>query len=294
MHHFPIVDTENCLCVVVTYHPDDALYTRLKQLQDVFQHILVVDNSHIDIYVSKVARYVNDLELVCINNASNLGLGRALNQGFEFANAHGFEWCVFFDQDTSVSSNFLSSLQECATDLNDSAAFFGSNYSDMHAHKVRFETSSELGVRYRKVRTVITSGSLISMAVYNMIGGFREDYFIDSIDHEYCLRARKQGFEVFLSLAVGMDHSLGDERRSLKVFSSFPEHNPIRKFYIARNSMVTVITYFSFDKIWCLKQIVRILLEVFCVILFESRKVDKLMGTIKGLIAGARGRFDAD
>lgn len=34
---------------------------------------------------------------------------------------------------------------------------------------------------------------LLRLEFAKAIGGFRDDYFIDSVDHEFCLRAAKRG-----------------------------------------------------------------------------------------------------
>jgi rhamnosyltransferase len=43
---------------------------------------------------------------------------------------------------------------------------------------------------------IISSGSALSAAAYRKLGPFREDYFIEYIDIEYCLRAVSQNVPV--------------------------------------------------------------------------------------------------
>ncbi|MBV1915880.1 MAG: glycosyltransferase [Pseudomonadales bacterium] len=293
MADFPALNSTNCLCVVVTFNPDKALRVRLKKLIELFQFVLIVDNSCESEQIKKVVAYTKGLDLVLIKNTKNLGLGRALNQGFEYALANDFYWCVFFDQDTEVYPLFLSSLQDSLDSQGYRPAIIGSNYIDDHAHKPRFKEGLKEKSKYRKVKTVITSGSLISTRLYSEIGGFREDYFIDSIDHEYCLRARKFNHEIVLNTKISMKHSLGEKRVGKGAITSIPEHVPIRKYYIARNTIVTISTYWSHEKAWCLKQIFRLFIELFSVILFESNKRVKLEAILKGVIYGLKGRMDA-
>jgi rhamnosyltransferase len=49
---------------------------------------------------------------------------------------------------------------------------------------------------WQDMESVITSGSLLSLAAYTAIGPFREDFFIDHVDTEYCLRARLKHYRV--------------------------------------------------------------------------------------------------
>lgn len=289
----PVVNSENCLCVIVTFNPDAIICERLKKLKKIFQHVLIVDNSCSVKNIGELRAYVDELNVSIIHNSSNLGLGAALNQGWDVALKLDLQWCAFFDQDTDVYPSFLNSLQICMQEIEYEGGIIGSNYKDKHAHEARFKNECSSKVNYKGVKTVITSGSVISMNLYKKIGGFREDYFIDSIDHEYCLRARSFCYKVLLSLPVTMEHSLGDTRRGRGVFKSFPEHDPQRKFYIARNTITTVKMYHSFDKVWCLKQVARLISEFVCVILFESRKKEKTLASIKGLLYGFSGRMDA-
>ena len=45
---------------------------------------------------------------------------------------------------------------------------------------------------------VITSGSIITIAAYKEIGPFNNEMFIDFIDIEWCLRARKKNLKLLL------------------------------------------------------------------------------------------------
>ena len=286
------VTSENCLCVVITFNPDEALRNRLSKLVEQFEFVLVVDNSFESQSLLSAAEYTKNLELTLISNAQNLGLGAALNQGFAYAVAHGFKWCVFFDQDTEVYPSFLSSLQLCLNTAPKQPGIIGSNYIDNHASRPRYKTPTLSEPTYQKVKTVITSGSLVSINVYNEIGGFRDDYFIDSIDHEYCLRAQKHNFDVVLDTTVSMVHCLGEKRPRKGILGAIPEHSSMRKYYIARNIIVTIKSYWSYEKIWCLKQITRLVVEISSVVFLESNKKEKLKATFKGLKNGIEGRMD--
>lgn len=290
---FSIPSLTNCLCIVVTFNPDDAIGERLLKLADIFEFVLVVDNSCDEDQIEKVAQCAQQLNFCIISNRSNIGLGAALNQGFDVALEKGLQWCVFFDQDTKIYPSFLNSSQASVLESLAQPAIIGNNYLDKHAGASRFPYSTVNTASYKKAKTVITSGSFVSMELYDKIGGFREDYFIDSIDHEYCLRARKHGYNVILSLPIAMEHSLGQQRNGRYRLLSVPEHEPKRKYYIARNIVVTIKTYYSFDKAWCLRQMARLAVEFVCILLFETKKKEKIKATVKGVKYGLAGRMDA-
>src|SRR4030095_5315976 len=88
-------------------------------------------------------------------------------------------------------------------------------HSGARLGKTEAPASDEPGASIER-RTVITSGTLLSLNAYDAIGRFRDDFFIDGIDHEYCLRARAKRYRILLMLAPLLVHSIG-ERKLVRV-----------------------------------------------------------------------------
>lgn len=40
------------------------------------------------------------------------------------------------------------------------------------------------------------SANLVNVEVYKKLGKYREEYFIDCVDYEYCLRARENQYSI--------------------------------------------------------------------------------------------------
>lgn len=82
------------------------------------------------------------------------------------------------------------------------------------------------------VDTVMTSGGLVNLAIYQAIGPFLEDLFIDCVDDEYGLRARSANYRALQCHDVGMEHTLGDMKghscRGRTVYVS--NHNWLRRY----------------------------------------------------------------
>ena len=57
---------------------------------------------------------------------------------------------------------------------------------------------------------VMTSGNLVNLDIYQKIGGYNEDYFIDGIDIEYCLRIKKYNYRIVRLNNIEIIHDLGD------------------------------------------------------------------------------------
>jgi len=66
------------------------------------------------------------------------------------------------------------------------------------------------GKLYFEKDVVQMSGSLLSLMAFKEIGPFREEFFIDSIDADYCLRLRKKGYKIIVACQAQMKHSVGE------------------------------------------------------------------------------------
>ncbi len=56
---------------------------------------------------------------------------------------------------------------------------------------------------------IISSGSLLNLEIFDQVGPFREDFFIDAIDIEWCFRAWAWGYSCWIDSAISMPHRLG-------------------------------------------------------------------------------------
>ncbi|MCV5902536.1 hypothetical protein OFN63_41200, partial [Escherichia coli] len=59
------------------------------------------------------------------------------------------------------------------------------------------------------VEFLATSGSLVDIAAFDRIGPFRDDYFIDAVDLEWCFRAWSRSYSCWIARAVAMEHTVG-------------------------------------------------------------------------------------
>lgn len=84
----------------------------------------------------------------------------------------------------------------------------------------------------------IASGTLISRAVYQAVGGMRDELFIDYVDWEYCLRAA-QKFRIATAIAGGavLHHARGERKpqRFLGLTIYPPGYSTFRIRYLFSN-----------------------------------------------------------
>ncbi|MEO8839731.1 MAG: hypothetical protein ABI351_13600, partial [Herbaspirillum sp.] len=143
--------------------------------------------------------------------------------------------------------------------------------------------------------TLITSGMLLPVGFAVAIGGFREDFFIDSVDHEFCLRAVDQGAALFVTRESLMRHSIGapvNGGRWTRTLSS--SHPPMRKYFIARNAIWTVRLHGRRHPLWSLRQFVRIGAEAIGILLFETCRSAKIAALLRGIKDGVTADVHRD
>ena len=276
--------------VIVAYYPDEELEFRLPVLLQQVEALLVVDNTPIGVCRKQLMPLSQRPGMKIVENNKNIGIAAALNQGLEHARTLGCTWLLTLDQDTRCDANMVDILLRTYVLCNQKPAVIGSNYLDPQLKRLAIPAPRKPTCLERK--TVITSGSLINVKIANEVGGFRADYFIDQVDHEFCLRMRTRGHRVVISGTPTMTHSVGTSGGvTLPFLGTQPNHPPSRKYYIARNSIVTVATYWRQEPAWCLRRLVRLVLGLVFMAVFEKQAPAKTAAFMAGCTDAIRGRM---
>jgi rhamnosyltransferase len=278
-----VTATERVCAVVVAYFPDEGFFDRLDSLLRQVPALIVVDNTPAEARRrSMMLPTAPGKEALLIENSENLGVGAALNQGLRQALAWNCDWLLTLDQDSHCHADMVEVLVRAASSRAPRPAIIGSNYLDTRngTTKIRYDGSSE---RIEQ-QTVITSGSLVDVSFADAIGGFRADYFIDQLDHEFCLRARANGRCVAICCKPVMEHSVGEMGGAwLPWIGRLPNHGPSRKYYIARNSVVTIAAYWRLEPDWCLRRAIRLFLGLLVMSTVEDGRWSKMKAFAVGI-----------
>ena len=83
---------------------------------------------------------------------------------------------------------------------------------------------------------VISSGSLIPIEVLDEVGDMDEQLFIDWVDIEWGMRAKRYGYVSYIAPRVIMRHSIGDEYVKFG-HKNINLHTDFRNYFIVRNSI---------------------------------------------------------
>lgn len=279
--------------VIVTYLPDEGFPTRLERITAQFPRTIIVDNSGSD-EANRRLRITSDAasRIKIILNPKNLGVAVALNQGVKQAEQLGFRWVITLDQDSDIAADMVEAMTGAYKSLNIGLALLGANYWDTCKDTVAVACRHSIeSAKERK--TVITSGCLLPIPLYRDIGPFREDYFIDSVDHEYCLRARSHGYRVFITCHPLMHQTVGraNPAQCRLQRSLARSHSATRKYFMARNTLATAKIFALREPVWALCQCLRLLAEAASVLFYEEQRAGQLRAIVVGALHGLQDRL---
>jgi len=262
--------------VIILYNPDEKVIHNIKTYRDVVDTLFVIDNSD-TADQDQVAELANTSKVDYIKMPHNMGISAALNIACKKAIDNGFKWILTMDQDSSASTEMVENLLVYTT--YDNIAII----SPYHANK--YAPLPDTDEKFSELTTAMTSGNLLNLDLYQIIGPFDESLFIDFVDHDYCLRARRLGYKVIQVNDAVLKHNLGNLRQH-RFFTTIlysTNHPPIRKYYIFRNRAFIVQKYKHDFPDFCKREFRRFFTDVLVVVCFERDKVKKLKMMYKGL-----------
>lgn len=217
--------------VVVWFHPGKPELTALEWYRKDLEHVIIVDNSETDNHT-----LVDGLENVhYIALGENKGIAAALNVGCREAQRMGAEWVLTMDQDSLWNQHTLSQyIAEASRYEEFEKVGIFAPFHDCDGHP---QTHKRPG-RFQELRIIMCSGNLLRLQAWQEVGGFREDFFIDSVDDEICCHMRQKGWRIIRTNEILLTHSLGNGVQIVKIIHHpYTSHAAWRYYYIARNML---------------------------------------------------------
>lgn len=272
--------------IVVFYNPDPVFIDNIRCYSDDVETVYVIDNS------DSVLPGINELlaalkKVIYIRNAGNLGIATALNIGLEQAIKAGFDFALTMDQDSSAEPGMVKALLGCLDAFDRNSVGIVSPFYQLG------DTSTPSPEEFKDVEVAMASGNLLNLAAFKKVGTFRDDYFIDYVDHEYCLRLRQHGYRIITANRAVLKHRLGamSWHRLLWKKIKVGNHPPLRRYYAFRNRFHLHKQYRKEFPLYFRFFYRNIIQELIGVFLFEQQKVAKLTMMWRGLRDYRRGVF---
>lgn len=271
--------------IVILYNPDKDVLENIATYIEELDCLYVFDNTEKP-DVKIVAKIQEMPHVQYISFGENKGISYALNHALTLAKDYKF--LLTMDQDSKFYEGMMRQYKnylERIYSKDNSVAMFSVHYDGLKISTVSNE--------FVDVERAITSGSVVNIDIARRIGGFDENLFIDEVDHEFCYRARTQGYRIICISTINMHHNMG-KPISIGIFGKkylALNHNPVRKYYIFRNT-IYVMKKYPDVRGRCVMELFKNFIKM---VLVEPDKWNKTLFAYKGLrdaFAGKMGKFD--
>lgn len=269
------------LAIIVLYNPDiDRLNQNIKAVSSQVDEVVLVDNGS-----GNIDEVKNNIKnpVTFIYNDKNVGIARALNEGFEYAIKNDYDWVLTLDQD-SVAEEHLVEVYKKYLNLPD-IGMLTCNYIDRNTNVLLEEKQED---EYYTVSRCITSASFCSVEAYKKSGGFDDYMFIDCVDYDYSAKMYKNNYKIYRINYDGLLHEIGHT----KVYHFFgfkaisTNHSDFRQYYMARNNIILAKKYPEYYKMS--NRIKSEISKWIVILLFEKNKFKKLSRRFSGIKDGIK------
>jgi rhamnosyltransferase len=282
---------------IVAYQSDkDRLVWLIDQISPYVERVIVFVNDARGAPVPDAvkARVVN----TCwIESSENVGVAAALNALCREARRSGCQAIWLFDQDASPSPAGIEKVAASRM-----ALLAASRSASAVAPRLTAPAEGAYKApRYWRrvgvpecagctpVMFVPTSGTLLDLQCLSAVGEFREDFFIDGIDIEWCSRAWSAGGAVWVA-PTAFPHTIGQGAVDIPGLGAvMPRQPPFRMYTFARNAIYAMrLAHVPWH--WKLRQIAYLPVQsLLAIIDHGSLKMAKAIA--RGVVDGCRGRL---
>jgi rhamnosyltransferase len=231
----------NVCAGVTAYNPGTGFDQRINAIAGQVALVIVVNNG--DLNSLSRENFADNVEIRFNNNVG--AMAGALNIALREARLRNFDYLVTFDQDSVVPPELIAGLIAACGDTG--APIVGPNYFNsatqapgrfnIYRGGLMISRWFPKPAGFHEAYCVITSGMLIALNDLTRNLEYREDFLVDLVDVEFCLRARSLGLRVVVNTDVSMSHALGYRLTGSWRFSA-THYGPFRRYLATRNRIV--------------------------------------------------------
>lgn len=248
---------------VVLYNPTEEVFENINTYIAYLEKLYIVDNSdNTNINVESVL----DDKLVCdryeyINLSENKGIAVALNMGISKAIEDKFSWILTMDQDSYFANNII----QVYDDFLMSNKYDGNEIAILAPHYKTDRHEESCDREIKEVYWTMQSANLINTDIVKELGGLEENYFIDCVDYEFCLRVKKRGYKIIRCNNAILVHAPAMTQKKWGL--SYGVASPTRIYYQVRNAM------YMFRKYKNIRSLLIVMIKlVKILVLFNNKK----------------------
>ncbi len=212
--------------IIVTYNPSQELLSVFVDgIIDQVDFVIIVDNST----NSSMSNFFLRENILIKEMKYNSGIAKAQNEGIKIAKMRNANFIFTFDQDSIVAKDYCKKMIEEYENIKRDGlniSCLGPSIGNIYSQKNKRVCEEDF---------IISSGSLFESEIFEQVGFYKEEWFIDLIDTEWCYRARKKGYYSYRTEYVYMDHNIGDNNYPSLLGIEVRIGSPVRQYYLIRN-----------------------------------------------------------
>ena len=226
------------LIFIPVYLPNTATLKNISKFTECGYRVILQLNSPLHLDGGK--------NIVMLGDGTNIGISRSINKVLYSEICCGFEWLLFLDQDTAVDFEKLNS----------------------HIAKMGQVTDENIAAYYMRSRVfgdreigefVTNSGTMFNIEYLRLMGGFNENYSVDGLDYDVCIKIWLHKFKIYNipahdafdhdTLQDGMNINFGRRNFNLRRYGD-TRYNELDTFYY--HSLLALLNkreYFLFTRL---------------------------------------------
>jgi rhamnosyltransferase len=272
--------------LVILYNPGENILDNINSYINQVDKVIIVDNSELSNEVLLTRASFKNFEYIF--NNSNIGVAAALNVGAQRAIDQGFDYLLTMDQDSKAANGMVKELLSIIQS--------SENVGIVSPEHLDKDIQSQLkpeGLFIKNVLFTITSGNLLNLDAYKIAGRFLDELFIDHVDHEYCLRLKKNNYKIIKTNRSILYHKLGNpNRKKFFRWTFYPSHHPpLRLYYRTRNRFFVDKLYRKLFPEYVKTDRRNFIRELFEIIAFEKSVWKKIKMIFQGYIDYKKNRL---
>jgi rhamnosyltransferase len=279
--------------VVTWFRPTPEVVDALQDAVAQCAHVVVVDNTPygeggLSAWPEGVPASADSASRVrVLRPGSNLGLAGALNLAVHHL-PPDTSAVLLLDQDSRLSTGMVQRLAGHLREVGTGAAA-PAPWDEREGRYL--DPRARLRPEVAEVPVAITSGLLVARAALEATGPFREDFFVDAVDLDFCLRLRNAGWRIVQDRGVHLAHRLGNTRwHTLLGVRVRASHHPDWRLYSGgRNGARLCREHLLSSPRWSLTQAALLAYWGATVAAFEPPRRSRTRLFFTGVLDGWRG-----
>jgi len=266
---------DEILAIVVSYNGSGKIQATVQALIGQVGGICIVDNGSAPETQSVLEALACWPRVTVLRLGENRGIGHALNLGMARARTEGFPWVLTMDQDSLAGPTMVEAYSRSIQNHPERVCLAPDVILQGQPHSPR---------KSGPVPYAITSGNLVRTDLFDQAGAYNEELFIDSVDFDFCLRVRRQGWEIWRVGDAQLLHELGEPHAVPWPFSRiYTSHSPTRRYYMFRNFFYLAEQHIQRFPVFIVKSAIVHVLLLLLVPFFDQSPLESLTAIGEGI-----------